>query len=82
MAPHDPVVVPPQQRRRNPPEPSLAHVEREVARTAELVLRLTALADRYEAEALSDERVALMRETVLRGQQALADIAGSERLSR
>jgi hypothetical protein len=75
MTPHAPLV--PRQGRRSGPDDD---VEREVARTAELVLQLTALADRYEAARLSRDRVALMRATVLRGQRALADLAAPERL--
>ena len=71
MAPHVPVLVPRQQRRDDP----LARVEREVARTAELVLRLTALADRYAHHAASAERVALMRATVQEGRRVLEEIA-------
>ncbi len=71
MAPHLPLAVPRQQRRSAP----LDDLEQEVARTAELVLRLTALADRYEAAALDRDRIALMRDAVLRGQRALGDIA-------
>ena len=73
MAPHTPVV--PRQQRRGPLDGSLEAVEREVARTAELVLRLTALADRYATHPASAERVALMRATASLGRQALAEIA-------
>jgi hypothetical protein len=72
------VTVPRQERRTAP----LDDVEQEVARTCELVLRLASLADRYEAAALGRDRVALMRETVLQGQQALAALAAAERLDR
>lgn len=75
MAPHTPVVVPRQQRRGDRPDGTLDEVEREVARTAELVLRLTALADRYAAHPASAERVALMRATASMGRRALAEIA-------
>lgn len=75
MPPHTPLVVPRQARR----TPAVDELEREVARTAELILRLTGLADRYEAAALSGERVALMRQTVLQGQRALAALAAVER---
>lgn len=75
MAPHTPVVVPRQQRRGSRLDTTLDAAEREVARTAELVLRLTALADRYDAHPDSTERVALMRATASLGQQALLDIA-------
>lgn len=75
MSPDTPVVLPRQQRRSAPVD----DLEREVARTAELVLRLTALADRYESAALSGERVRVMRQAVLRGQRALAALAAAER---
>ena len=74
MAPHTPV-VPRQQRRSGPLDSSLDAVEREVARTAELVLRLTALADRYAARPASAERVVLMRATASLGRKALREIA-------
>lgn len=55
-----------------PPE----EVERDVARTADLVLKLAALADRYEAGSASAERVAAMQEVVRRGRRRLAALAG------
>lgn len=73
MAPPPPAV--PRQLRRGGRPDVLDAVEREVARTAELVLRLTALADRYAAHPASAERVALMRATASLGRRALADIA-------
>ena len=75
MAPRTPVVVPRQLRRPGPMDSSLDRVEREVARTAELVLRLTALADRYAMQPASAERVALMRATAAMGRRALVEIA-------
>lgn len=74
MAPPDPVVVPRQQRRAGSADP-LAAVEREVARTAGLVLSLTALADRYATRPGSAERVDLMRVTAALGRQALVELA-------
>lgn len=74
MSPHSPAAVPRQDRRTT----AYDDLEREVARTAELVLRLTALADRYEARALGREQVALIRGTVLRAQQAI--VRAAERL--
>lgn len=74
MAPQPPVVVPRQQRRSSRPARSLDAVEREVARTAELVLRLTALADRYAQHPTSAERVALLRSTAALGRRALLEI--------
>ena len=49
----------------------LDELERAVARTADLVLKLTSLADRYELEARSAERVATMREAAQRGRRVL-----------
>ncbi|MCW2679652.1 MAG: hypothetical protein JWM62_1053 [Frankiales bacterium] len=71
MALQTPGLVPHQTRRSIP----LDDVEREVARTAELVLRLTALADRYAGRPESAERVALMRSTASLGREALVQIA-------
>ena len=71
MAPHVPVFVPRQQRRDDP----LARVEHEVARTAELVLRLTALADRYAHHSANADRVALLRATVMEACRVLEEIA-------
>ena len=51
-------------------------VERDVARTADLVLKLAALAERYEGGADSRERDATMREAVSRGRRHLAALAG------
>ena len=55
-----------------PPE----EVERDVARTADLILKLAALAERYESLSASPDRVAAMREVVLRGRRQLATLAG------
>ena len=52
----------------------LTGVENEVARTADLVLKLTALADRYDGGDTTADRVRLLRETAARGCQALADL--------
>ena len=51
-------------------------VERDVVRTADLVLKLAALVERYESRTGSVERVAAMRDVVRRGQQQLAVLAG------
>ena len=51
-------------------------VERDVARTADLVLKLASLAERYESGAGSAERVAAMKEAVARGRRRLAALAG------
>ena len=59
----------PRQLRRGTEE--IDEVERAVARTADLVLKLTALADRYEPDARNAERVAAMREAVQRGRRSL-----------
>ena len=53
----------------------LADVEGEVARTADLVLRLTALADRYATHSDNGERVALLRATAAQARRALLDLA-------
>lgn len=58
--------------------------ERMVARTADLVLKLSALLERYESCAASAERLATLREAVGRGRHALValssgvDVAGLE----
>lgn len=52
-----------------------ADVEQEVSRTADLVLKLAALAERYEAGGGSAERVAMLGEAVRRGRRQLADLA-------
>lgn len=57
------------------PEPDVEH---EVARTADLVLKLAALADRYESARADPQRVARMRAAVERGRQALVDVAEHE----
>ena len=57
-----------------PPE----EVERDVARTADLVLKLAALAERYEAGSASAERVAAMQEAVRRGRWQLAALAEAD----
>lgn len=75
MAPHTPVAVPHQPRRGDALDLPVTAVEREVTRTAELVLRLTALADRYADQPASAERVALIRATAALGCKALEDIA-------
>lgn len=51
--------------------PDADDLERAVARTADLVLKLAALAERYETSAASAERVAALREAVRRGHDAL-----------
>jgi hypothetical protein len=71
MTEHLPRVVPRQVRRRLPHD----EVEREVARTAELVLRLTALADRYDTHPASRERVVLLRATAALARRALLELA-------
>ena len=53
-------------------------VEREVARTADLVLKLSALADRYESTRADPQRVARMRAAVERGLHAVDDVAEDE----
>lgn len=55
--------------------PPLDDLEDEVARTAELVLRLTALAERYALRTGSSERVALLRTAAELGRRALLDLA-------
>lgn len=72
MPEHLPQGVPRQVRRRLPHD----EVEREVARTAELVLRLTALADRYATHPESGERVVLLRGTADLARRALLELAG------
>lgn len=72
MPSSDPVLVPRQQRRAGDPVDA---VEREVARTADLVLRLTALAERYAARPDSADRVALMKATASMGRRSLVDLA-------
>lgn len=46
-------------------------IERMVARTADLVLKLAALAERYETSAASAERIAALRDAVRRGRDSL-----------
>lgn len=64
--------------------PDVDDLERAVARTADLVLKLAALADRYETSAASAERIAALRDAVRRGRDALValgsgvDVAGLE----
>lgn len=60
----------------------LDEVERAVARTADLVLKLSALAERYERLGAAAERVLSLRGTVERGRRALLDLAGPERPAR
>ncbi len=71
MTPHLPR-VPRQARRLAAP---LDAGEQDVARTADLVLKLTALADRYEGGAGSPDRVALMLHTARRAREALLALA-------
>lgn len=58
--------------------------ERMVARTADLVLKLASLAERYETSAASAERVAALRKAVRLGRDSLValgsgvDVAGLE----
>ena len=59
-----------------PPQASPQDLERDVARTADLVLKLSALVERYESTADSAERVAAMREVMRRGRRQLAALAG------
>lgn len=70
--PHD--LVPRQTRR----PARLDDVEQEVARTADLVLKLTALADRYDGASDSARRVRVLRETADRGRRALVQLAAHE----
>lgn len=49
--------------------------EREVARTADLVLHLTSLAERYDSRSGSAERVALLRATASVARRALVQLA-------
>ena len=51
-------------------------VGQNVARTADLVLKLAALAERYESRTGSADRVAAMRDVVSRGRRQLAELAG------
>lgn len=51
--------------------PDADDLERAVARMADLVLNLAALADRYETSAASAERIAALREAVRRGHDSL-----------
>lgn len=51
--------------------PDADDLERAVARTADLVLKLASLAERYETSAASVERVAALREAVRRGRDSL-----------
>jgi hypothetical protein len=54
-------------------------VERAVARTADLVLKLTALADRYELGSASRERITAMRDAAARGRVALLGLVAEDR---
>ena len=54
---------------------ALDEVEQAVARTADLVLKLTALAERYEGGQASAARVQRMREAADAGRQALDRLA-------
>lgn len=67
MAPH----IPGPRRAR----PSLDDVEGEVARTAGLVLHLTALAERYARHAGSAQRVELMLAAADLGRRSLVELA-------
>lgn len=57
---------------------AVADVEQAAARNADLVLKLTALADRYEHGDVPPERVALLRETADRARRVLADLAQAD----
>lgn len=64
--------------------PDVDDLERAVARTADLVLKLASLAERYETSAASAERIAALRDAVRRGRDSLValgsgvDVAGLE----
>ena len=51
-------------------------VEHDVARTADLVLKLASLAERYEAGSASADRIAAMKEVVMRGRRQLVALSG------
>ena len=57
--------------------PDADDLERAVARTADLVLKLASLAERYEATASSAERVAVLREAMSRGQASLVALGSA-----
>jgi hypothetical protein len=65
-------------RQGRPPDP-LDELERAVARTADLVLKLSTLADRYDRGDGSAERVVRLRDAVRRGRDALLALAAEER---
>jgi hypothetical protein len=71
-------------RQGRPPDP-LDELERAVARTADLVLKLSTLADRYDRYDRYDrgdgsaERVVRLRDAVRRGRDALLALAAEER---
>jgi hypothetical protein len=75
MAPRTRVVVPRQGRGPT----TLDELERAVASTADLVLKLTALAERYELGSGSRERVTALREVASRGRTALLRLVTEER---
>lgn len=64
--------------------PDADDTERMVARTADLVLKLSALIERYEPTAANAERISALREAVRRGRDSLfalcsgVDVAGLE----
>lgn len=62
--------------------PDADDLERAVARTADLVLKLAALAERYESSAASAERVAALREAVRRGHDALVALGSGAGAAR
>lgn len=72
----DPRLLVPRQGR--PPNP-LDELERAVARTADLVLKLSSLADRYDRGDGTAERVQQLRNAVRRGRDALLALAAEER---
>lgn len=59
-----------------PRRPGADDVEREVARTADLVLKLGALVERYEQQGGDARRLAVMTTAMSRGGQALQRLAG------
>lgn len=54
--------------------PDADDLERAVARTADLVLKLAALAERYEASGAGADRIAALRAAVRKGRDSLVTL--------
>lgn len=54
--------------------PDADDLERAVARTADLVLKLASLAERYEASGAGADRIAALREAMRRGRDSLVTL--------